>query len=51
MIEQDGFAYRLAWGPTGLAALAPHVAVVVIVDVLRFSSGSRLAGLKSVPIV
>jgi 2-phosphosulfolactate phosphatase len=43
VIEQDGFAYRLAWGPAGLAALAPHAAVVVIVDVLRFSSAVTAA--------
>jgi 2-phosphosulfolactate phosphatase len=35
---QDGFAYRCDWGPEGLAALAPHSAVVVIVDVLRFTT-------------
>ena len=43
MIEQDGFAYRLAWGPDGLAALAPHVAVVVVVDTLRFTSAVSAA--------
>ncbi len=35
---QDGFAYRSDWGAEGLAVLAPHSAVVVIVDVLRFST-------------
>ena len=43
VIEQDGFAYRLAWGPDGLAALAPHVAVVVVVDTLRFTSAVSAA--------
>lgn len=43
MIEQDGFAYRLAWGPEGLAALAPHVAVLVVVDALRFTSAVSAA--------
>jgi 2-phosphosulfolactate phosphatase len=41
--EQDGFAYRFGWGPDGLAALAPTVAVVVIVDVLRFTSAVSAA--------
>ena len=41
--EQDGFAYRFCWGAEGLAALAPHVAVVVIVDVLRFTSAVSAA--------
>lgn len=36
--EQEGFAYRFDWGPSGLRALAPVVEVVVIVDVLRFTS-------------
>lgn len=36
--RQDGFAYRFDWGPDGLAALAPHCEVVVIVDVLRFTT-------------
>ena len=35
---QDGFAYRFDWGIEGLEALAPHVAVVVVVDVLRFTT-------------
>jgi 2-phosphosulfolactate phosphatase len=41
--EQDGFAYRFGWGPDGLAALAPTAAVVVIVDVLRFTSAVSAA--------
>jgi 2-phosphosulfolactate phosphatase len=35
---QQGFAYRCDWGAEGLAALAPHSAVVIIVDVLRFTT-------------
>jgi 2-phosphosulfolactate phosphatase len=41
--EQDGFAYRLGWGPEGLAAMAPAAAVIVIVDVLRFTSAVSAA--------
>lgn len=36
--RQDGFAYRFDWGPNGLRTLAPLADVVVIVDVLRFST-------------
>ena len=35
---QSGFAYRCDWGIEGLAALASDTAVVIVVDVLRFSS-------------
>ncbi len=35
---QRGFAYRSDWGLDGLEALAPDSAVVVVVDVLRFTS-------------
>lgn len=35
---QTGFAYRSDWGADGLKALAPDSAVVVIVDVLRFTT-------------
>jgi 2-phosphosulfolactate phosphatase len=41
--EHPGFAYRLAWGHDGLVALAPHCDVIVIVDVLRFSSAVSAA--------
>jgi 2-phosphosulfolactate phosphatase len=41
--EQDGFTYRFGWGPDGLAALAPEAAVVVVVDVLRFTSAVSAA--------
>lgn len=36
---QKGFAYRFDWGLDGLRSLAPHSDVVVIVDILRFTSG------------
>ncbi len=35
---QRGFAYRCEWGLEGLAALAADSAVVIVVDVLRFTS-------------
>lgn len=35
---QPGFAYRFDWGPNGLRSLAPVADVVVIVDVLRFTT-------------
>src|SRR4051812_8390669 len=35
---QDGFAYRFDWGPSGLRALAPGAEVLVLVDVLRFTT-------------
>ncbi len=41
--QQNGFAYRFDWGPNGLRTLAPTVAVVVIVDVLRFTSAVSAA--------
>jgi 2-phosphosulfolactate phosphatase len=40
---QDGFAYRFDWGLDGLRNLAPHVDVVVIVDVLRFTTAVSVA--------
>jgi 2-phosphosulfolactate phosphatase len=44
VIEQDGYAYRLAWGAEGLDALAGGgVAVVVVVDTLRFTSAVSAA--------
>ena len=36
--SQHGFAYRFEWGIEGLSALAPHVDVVIIVDILRFTT-------------
>src|SRR3954468_7256464 len=35
---QDGFAYRFDWGPNGLRTLAPGTEVLVLVDVLRFTT-------------
>lgn len=37
-MHQPGFAYRFDWGLEGLQRLAPTADVVVIVDVLRFTS-------------
>lgn len=39
----DDVAYRLGWGSEGLADLAPRCDVVVIVDVLRFSTAVSAA--------
>lgn len=41
--QQDGFAYRFDWGLDGLRSLAPVVSVVVVVDVLRFTSAVSAA--------
>jgi 2-phosphosulfolactate phosphatase len=41
--RQDGFDVRLDWGPNGLRALAPASAVVVIVDVLSFTTSVSVA--------
>jgi 2-phosphosulfolactate phosphatase len=38
LLDQHGYAYRFDWGPNGLRALAPAAEVVVIVDVLRFTT-------------
>jgi 2-phosphosulfolactate phosphatase len=35
---QQGYSYRFEWGQEGLEAVAPHCDVVVIVDVLRFTT-------------
>lgn len=40
---QDGFDLRFDWGPAGVLRLAGHVATVVIVDVLRFTSAVETA--------
>ncbi|MEO6126315.1 MAG: 2-phosphosulfolactate phosphatase [Ilumatobacteraceae bacterium] len=41
--QQNGFTYRFDWGLDGLRSLAPVVSVVVIVDVLRFTSAVSAA--------
>jgi 2-phosphosulfolactate phosphatase len=41
--SQHGCAYRFDWGPNGLRALAPVADVVVIVDVLRFTTAVSAA--------
>jgi 2-phosphosulfolactate phosphatase len=40
---QSGFGVRCAWGPEGLAALAPGVEAIVLVDVLRFTTALDVA--------
>ena len=40
---QHGFAYRFGWGLDGLASLAPHSDVIVVVDVLRFTTAVSTA--------
>lgn len=40
---QPGFDVRFAWGPDGLRALAPGVDVVVVVDVLSFTTSVDVA--------
>ena len=41
--EQRGFGVRFGWGPNGLRRLAPHADVVVVVDVLSFSTSVDIA--------
>ena len=41
--EQDGYAVRLEWGPDGVRALAPNCAVVIIIDVLVFTTSVDVA--------
>ena len=42
-VGQTDFSYRFDWGLDGLRALAPAAEVVIIVDVLRFSSAVAAA--------
>ena len=48
--RQDGFAFRFDWGLDGLRSLAPVADVVIVVDVLRFTS-AVCAALESGSIV
>jgi 2-phosphosulfolactate phosphatase len=41
--RQHGFAYRFDWGVEGLEALAGEAAVVVVIDVLRFTTAVSCA--------
>jgi 2-phosphosulfolactate phosphatase len=41
--EQDGFDLRVEWGLDGVHALGPHCAVLVIVDVLSFTTTVDIA--------
>ena len=36
--DQSGYGWRFEWGIDGLAALAPHCEVIVVVDVFRFTT-------------
>ncbi len=40
---QPGFGIRLSWGPAGIDALRGEVAVLVLVDVLRFTTALDVA--------
>lgn len=42
-VSQSDFAYRFGWGPDGLEELAPGCDVVVVVDVLRFTTAVSAA--------
>ncbi|MFI9380302.1 2-phosphosulfolactate phosphatase [Kutzneria sp. NPDC052558] len=43
VFSQTGYRIRLEWGEDGLAALAPSCAVLVIVDVLSFTTAVDIA--------
>lgn len=43
VFAQDGFRVRLEWGPNGLRRLAPRCDVVVVIDVLRFTTAVTVA--------
>lgn len=42
-MDQDGHRVRFEWGPSGLRRLAPRSDVVVIVDVLSFTTAADVA--------
>lgn len=41
--DQAGFAHRFDWGEAGLRRLAPHSDVIVVVDVLSFTTSVDIA--------
>ncbi|TDC45765.1 hypothetical protein E1212_28315 [Jiangella ureilytica] len=41
--DQVGYGVRVEWGPAGAARLAPHVACLVVVDVLSFTTAVSVA--------
>jgi 2-phosphosulfolactate phosphatase len=43
VFEQDGFDLRVEWGLDGVHALGPHCAVLVIIDVLSFTTTVDIA--------
>ena len=49
-MRQEGFAFRFDWGLEGLRSLAPIVDVVIIVDILRFTT-AVCAALESASVV
>jgi 2-phosphosulfolactate phosphatase len=48
---QLGHAYRFEWGAEGLAALVPTCEVIVVVDVLRFTSAVSAAVQRGVAVL
>ncbi len=49
--RQDGFAYRFDWGLSGVAAIGPDASVVVVVDVLRFTTTVEIALARGASVV
>jgi len=49
--RQHGFAYRFDWGLPGIAAIGPDAAVVVVVDVLRFTTTVEIAVARGASVV
>jgi 2-phosphosulfolactate phosphatase len=49
--SQDGFAYRFDWGLPGLAAIGPGAGVVVVIDVLRFTTTVEIAVTRGASVV
>ncbi len=43
VFEQDGYDLRVEWGLDGVRALGPHCAVLVIIDVLVFTTSVDIA--------